>query len=135
MRRRELTIISEAPTVRPLGAGTGEGLTFHAPCAGDGLAGWMHGYMVTVNPADPGAGRHHEERVGHVNYDFTGGDSLVVTGAHGINGPDLQMAEGYPQVRAVIGGTGQFIGARGQVTTTRLASGQYEHRFDLLDEG
>jgi len=89
--------------------------------------------MVTVNPADPAAGRHHEERVGHVNYDFSNGDSLVVTGAHGINGPDLQMSEGKPQRRAVIGGTGQFIGARGQVTTTRIATGQYEHVFELVD--
>jgi len=43
MATRKLTIISEAPTIRPIGAGHGEGLTFHAPCAGDGLAGWMHG--------------------------------------------------------------------------------------------
>ena len=44
-----------------------------------------------------------------------------------------EMPAGRPQVRAVIGGSGTFIGARGHVTTTREADGTYEHRFELLE--
>jgi len=43
------------------------------------------------------------------------------------------MAQDAPQLRAVVGGTGRFIGARGQVLTTRRDAGHYEHSFTLLD--
>jgi hypothetical protein len=43
------------------------------------------------------------------------------------------MDTGNGQIRAVIGGTGKYIGARGQVTTTRNDDQTYEHRFELLD--
>jgi hypothetical protein len=44
-----------------------------------------------------------------------------------------EMLAGRPQVRAVIGGSGAFIGARGHVTTTRYVGGTYEHKFELLE--
>ena len=43
------------------------------------------------------------------------------------------MAANTEQVRAVIGGTGTYIGARGQVTTVRNDDGSYEHSFELLN--
>jgi hypothetical protein len=44
------------------------------------------------------------------------------------------MAAGAAQLRAVVGGTGDFIGARGQVATTRNDDGSYRHEFTLLDD-
>ena len=44
-----------------------------------------------------------------------------------------EMKENQPQIRAIIGGTGNFIGARGQATTTRNDDGTYEHRIQLVD--
>lgn len=37
-----------------------------------------------------------------------------------------------PQIRAVIGGTGDYMGARGQLTTTRNEDGTYEHLIELM---
>jgi hypothetical protein len=34
----------------------------------------------------------------------------------------------------VVGGTGDFMGARGQVATTRNDDGSYRHEFTLLDD-
>ncbi len=35
---------------------------------------------------------------------------------------------------AVAGGTGDFMGARGQVATTRNDDGSYRHEFTLLED-
>ena len=38
-----------------------------------------------------------------------------------------------PQLRAVVGGTGIYMGARGQLTTVRNEDGTYEHLIELMD--
>ena len=43
------------------------------------------------------------------------------------------MTIDLPQVRAVVGGTGHYIGARGQMLTTRRGQGHYEHNITLID--
>jgi alpha-D-ribose 1-methylphosphonate 5-triphosphate synthase subunit PhnG len=43
------------------------------------------------------------------------------------------MEPGVGQVRAVIGGTGDYIGATGQITTTRNDDGSYDHVVELID--
>ena len=53
------------------------------------------------------------------------GNSIYPRGAVEIN-PNT------PVVIAVTGGTGKYIGARGQVVTTRNADGTYIHKFTLL---
>jgi hypothetical protein len=58
---------------------------------------------------------------------------IVVSGASVYPEQSVEMAINNPQVRAVIGGTGDFIGARGQVTTVRNEDGSYEHSFEILD--
>ena len=47
----------------------------------------------------------------------------------------VEIANDVPQVRAVIGGTGKYIGASGQVTTIRNQNGSYVHTVELLDAG
>ena len=44
------------------------------------------------------------------------------------------MSADLPQLRAVAGGTGDFIGARGQVMTTRNADDTYRDEFTLIDD-
>jgi hypothetical protein len=39
---------------------------------------------------------------------------------------------GRPVVRAILGGTGKYMGARGQLTSTRNADGSYTQVFTLL---
>jgi len=35
-------------------------------------------------------------------------------------------------IRPVLGGTGAYLGARGQLVTVRRADGRYDQRFELL---
>jgi hypothetical protein len=43
-----------------------------------------------------------------------------------------EFEPGKSAVRAVLGGTGKYMGARGQVTSTRNADGSYTQAFTLL---
>ncbi len=49
-------------------------------------------------------------------------------------GEDVEMTQNAEQLRAVVGGTGEFMGARGQVETTHNDDGSYRHEFTLLDD-
>lgn len=130
---REFTIMQEPPDLLSIGEGVGRGIAFSAPLAGDELVGTLHGWLVTITLDQQAAGRENEQRIGLINYDFGDGTALVVAGMHGLNLGDPQLVEGRSSVRAVIGGTGRFLGATGQVVTTRQPDGRYEHRFELVD--
>ena len=41
------------------------------------------------------------------------------------------MSADAPQLRAVLGGTGTYVAAAGEVETVRNADGSYSHRFTL----
>ena len=44
----------------------------------------------------------------------------------------LHSRIGVPFVRAVVGGTGTHLGARGEVSSVRSDDGQFTHTFTLL---
>jgi hypothetical protein len=98
----------------------------------DGTAGVLRGILTTVDIPD-GTGDVLEDRVGQLVFDLGDGDMLVVAGASVYPHQSVEMAANSGQIRAVIGGTGTFIGARGQVTTVRTDDGGYDHSFELLD--
>ena len=101
--------------------------------ADDGTAGTLRGILITVDLPDA-EGDPFEDRIGQLVFDLGAGNSLVVAGASVYAGSTTEMkSTNEPQLRAVVGGTGKFLGARGQVTTTRDPDGTYEHRFELLD--
>jgi hypothetical protein len=115
------------------GASRGDLLAFEAPFATqDGKAGVMSGVIITVALPD-GAGGEFFDRIGNLVLDFGGIDSLVVAGKSLYGTGEGEMNANMPQIRAVTGGTGRFIGSRGQITTTRLPSGNYEHVIELVD--
>jgi len=106
-------------------------LAFDAPIRSErGHTGTLRGILFTVML--PGEGRPHEGRIGQLYFDLGNGNSLVVTGGTTYLGQNTEMTPNAPQVRAVIGGTGEYIGARGQVTTTRRPDRTYEHSFELV---
>lgn len=115
---RKLVVIQDAPAltdvdVGPKGKSHGDMLAFEAAIRSEaGNTGTLKGILVTV--ALPGGGRPHEGRIGQVYFDLGKGSSLVVSGGTVYLGQDTEMTVNAPQVRAVIGGTGEFIGARGQ---------------------
>ena len=43
-----------------------------------------------------------------------------------------EFAVGQPVIRSIVGGTGLFPGARGELTTTRLETGAYRQDFALV---
>lgn len=58
-------------------------------------------------------------------------DSLVIGGAHPY--PTKRIESRTPIYRAILGGTGRFSGAMGEVVSTPLPSGSYRHEIWLID--
>jgi hypothetical protein len=134
---RSFLVEQQAPVLSPVdlppaGPSAGDMLAFEAAIrTEDGAAGTLRGNLVTVDLPDDGD--PFEDRLGHLVFDLGGGDGIVVAGGSVYAKDTQEMPAGRPQVRAVIGGSGAFIGARGHVTTTRDADGTYAHRFELLE--
>lgn len=114
------------------GASHGDILAFEAGVtAEDGKTGIMSGIITTVGiPAKDG---EFFDRVGNIVLDFGGIDTLVIGGKSVYVVGAGEMLVDAPQVRAITGGTGRFIGARGQITTTRRDAGHYDHKIELVD--
>ena len=58
---------------------------------------------------------------------------IVVAGVPDYPATGAEFEVDRPVVRAILGGTGAFIGARGQLTSTRHADGGYTQIFTLLE--
>lgn len=133
----ELVLIQEAPELTTVdlgaeGASHGDLLMFEAALLGeDGENGNLTGFLLTADLPDDG--QVLEERIGSLVFHLGGESSIVVHGGSVYPEGGVEMETGAGQVRAVIGGTGEYIGARGQVTTTRNEDGTYEHHFELLN--
>jgi hypothetical protein len=133
----ELTMIQEAPELTQVdlgadGASHGDLLMFEAALLGeDGENGTLTGFLLTADLPDDD-GEMLEERIGSLVFHLGGEDSIVVHGGSVYPEGGVEMETASGQVRAVIGGTGEYIGVRGQVTTTRNEDQTYEHRFELL---
>ena len=70
----------------------------------------------------------------HIVFDFGDSNTIIIGG--GTESPSLTGAEFVkikPQIRGVIGGTGKYMGARGQLTTIRNDDGSYEHHIEIID--
>lgn len=135
--KRTLKIHQEKPALSHLdlgmqGASHGDMLAFEAAVSGDGgLKGVMYGLLTTVDIAE--GDDAFEDRAGQVFLDLGNGNSIAVAGMSVYKNNSREMDPNAPQIRAVIGGTGGYIGTRGQVTTTRNLDGSYEHVVELLD--
>jgi hypothetical protein len=134
---RTFKIRQEAPVlvtvdVGDAGSSHGDILAFEAKLTTDGGgAGTLRGMLTTVDIPD--GDDLFEDRVGQLVFDMGDGGMLIVAGTSVYPDKSVEMAANAPQIRAVIGGTGAYIGARGQVTTVRNADGSYEHSFELVE--
>lgn len=114
------------------GVSHGDMLAFQADLKGDGgVKATLFGMLITIDIPD--GDDTLEDRSGQVFFDFGEGNSIAVAGRSVYLGGDKEMEKGKPQLRAVIGGTGKYIGASGQVTTTRNPDGSYEHVIELVN--
>ena len=132
MVRQEPPVMAHADLAEA-GASHGDMLAFQANITTeDGTPGTLNGLLITVDIAD-GTLDPLEERIGQLVFDFGNGDSVLAAGQSVYPGTEHEMSADAPQRRAVIGGTGIYMGARGQITTTRNTDGSYEHMFELID--
>lgn len=130
---RTLVIEQGVPELVSYGDDVARGLAFDATITDpDGNQGVLIGNLLTVDLPDPVSGEELEERIGTLVFTF-GGDELVAVGGTSYPAKDAEMAAGEPQLRVVAGGTGAYLGARGEVVTTRNTDGTYTHTFTLLD--
>lgn len=136
--KQTFTIIQSKPEIQHIDIGTsgmsiGDILSFEAPFkTKDGKDGRMYG-MITLVSLPTGTNDPFLDRISTIVLDFGGSDSLVVNGKSVYGTYKGEIKDNSPQVRAVTGGTGKFIGARGQISTSRHSSGTYEHVIELLD--
>lgn len=98
----------------------------------DGKMGRFYGIASTISiptsKDDP-----FIDRMTWCIFDFGKGDTILFSGLNVYGTYEGEMFDNTPRLRAITGGTGKFIGARGQISTTRTPSGVYEFELQLLD--
>lgn len=112
------------------GSSHGDVLAFDAEVTSqDGLLGKLSGLITTVTIPEPGD-LAFKDRIAHIVFDFGSANTVVVGGKsrYPFDGSAIsEFEKRVPQVRSIIGGTGNFSAAQGQVTTTRNDDGDYTH--------
>jgi hypothetical protein len=96
------------------------------------LNGKLSGFIMTVDVATDTESFH--DRMVQMAFDFGDSNTIIIGGKTVY--PNFLGAEFIKlksQIRAVIGGTGTYMGARGQLTSTRNEDGTYEHLIELMD--
>jgi len=122
-----LTIVDIAPA----GHSDGDMLAFEAALTGeDGAKATLYGLLITEDI--PNGSDTQEDRSGQLYFDFGNGNSIVVAGRSVYAKSETEMNTAAPQLRAIIGGTGVYIGARGQVSTAHNADKSYDHVVELM---
>ena len=101
--------------------------------ATNGEKGKLSGFVLTVDIPE----KEHEvfqDRIDSMVFDFGNANTLVISGkaAYPHRG-ELEIAKNNPQIRAIVGGTGKYIGARGQISTTHDDDEGYTHVIELVD--
>ena len=59
-------------------------------------------------------------------------DQIIAFGVADYSPSAAEFDAGQPVVRAILGGTGKYIGARGELSSTRNADGSYTQAFTLV---
>jgi len=119
-------------TTSVTGAGLGTVRTFFAPTAVNGKAAdgqYLTGTLTTVTEGLPG-----DQEVRASNLIFVFGsieNQLVVGGASLYPAAGATLAVGARVVRPVIGGSGRYAGAAGQVISTNLGDTGWTHVFKI----
>lgn len=112
------------------GTGIGEVRTFTAPIAVDGVAADGQYFTGTLTTLATGLKGNQELRASNLIFVF--GDEanqLVVGGISLYPAAGATIAPGARTVRPVVGGSGTYAGATGQVVTTNLGADGWSHVF------
>jgi len=90
--------------------------------------GTFHVVITLVNET---AGVDIEKRMRNVVF-YLGDGQIVASGIGLYPKSEPYLLVSVPHRIAIVGGTGKYLGARGEVTTTRNANGTYRHVLTLL---
>ena len=134
------TVYEDAPKMSQLDMGApgnslGDVYHFSAPLhseRGGPVTGELIGSKTLVKmPSD--SNPNMERRATLMFFTFANSkDQIVAFGAADYSPSTPEFETGQSAVRPVLGGTGKYMGARGQVTSTRNADGSYTQVFTLL---
>jgi hypothetical protein len=136
---RTFVLTQQPPALHPIdqhtpGLSVADAVLYESTVSGEhGESGVLTGFLITADVPDAERGDLDADRLGQLSFDLGNGNTLAVIGESVYRHDAVQMTPSAPQLRAVVGGTGTFLGARGQVSTTRNEDGTYRHEFTLLD--
>lgn len=88
-------------------------------------------FNATVTTIDLSPGEATETRMRNVVFSFSDGQ-IVASGIGLYPTTEKYLTPQVPARIAIVGGTGKYLGARGEVTTTRGVDGIYRHVLTLL---
>src|SRR5438045_3501742 len=134
------TVYEDTPKMSLLDLGApgkslGDVYHFSAPLhseRGGPVTGEVIGSKTLVKVATD-ANPNLERRATLLFFTFGGGaDQIIAFGAADYSPAAAEFDAGKAVVRPVLGGTGKYLGARGQVTSTRNGDGSYTQAFTLL---
>jgi len=135
-----LTVYEDKPTLKlldlgPPGNSPGDVYHFFAPLhssPGGPVTGEVFGSKTLIKMATD-ANPNLETRATVLFFTFANRqDQIVALGARDYPPTVGEFDAGQPVVRAILGGTGKYMGARGQLASTRNADGSYTQVFTLL---
>ena len=94
------------------------------------VVGHCNGTMIVTREMHSQDDREH--RMTNIELDWSNSpDSILVAGSHEYKFGSVETDTAI--LRAIVGGTGRYIGAMGQMTSTRLANGWYRHEIRFVD--
>jgi hypothetical protein len=137
--KSSLTIYEDPPTSNPVDVGgpgnsPGDSYYFFAGLRdhpGGAVIGELYGSKTLIKPPVPA--RPDAEQRATLLFFVLGNrqDQIVVAGApdYPPNAPEFKPDQ--PVLRAVLGGTGKYNGAGGQLTSIRNSDGSYKQEFSL----
>jgi len=114
------------------GTGIGAVRTFFIPIAVNGKSAndqYLAGTLTTLDTAMPGG---QELRTSNLTYVFGAEKDQMVVGGVSLYPPaGATLAAGQTTIRPVIGGSGKYSGARGQVVSTNMGANGWTHVFKV----
>jgi hypothetical protein len=114
------------------GTGIGTVRTFFIPIAVNGTAAdgqYLAGTLTTLDTAMPGG---QELRTSNLTYVFGAEKDQMVVGGVSLYPPaGATIAAGQTTIRPVVGGSGKYSGARGQVVSTNMGANGWTHVFKV----
>jgi len=116
------------------GASAGDLYTWVAPVTtADGRTGTIVGdHQVVVLPTE---GPFREVRIGTSVIDLGDGDAIALGGIVPVTTPLGEIEPGITLANAIIGGTGLFGGAKGEIDSVRAEDGSWTHTLSFRTAG